>query len=194
MQICKKLVCTLVVILALELTTLTKSEDVQKPTDEPESDDYFYDASLTEEEIAKQREQKAELARQRELEEAAKKPTEPEPEWFKRSNNTDDPMAKFMEEAIKEYMKRMQNEYMEKMKSKKKSDINHPFWSVITLAVFFGTGILIGLAIVVVRGNSFNKSSRLNGSSGGKKQQNGGRESINRSAYVSVPQKEQIMI
>lgn len=158
------------------------------------NDDYFYDSSLTKEDIKKIQDEKSKLEEQRELENEVKQPAEKEPDWFARSNNTDDPMAKFMEEAIKDYMKRMQKEYMEKMKGKKKSDINHQFWSVITLAVFFGTGISIGLAIVVIRGNSFNKGSKLNGVPNSKKKKTNCQESINRSSYASIPQKEQITI
>lgn len=197
MLICKRLVVIFGIMVAFELATMARSEDnkvIAKRQTRDDNDDYFYDSSMSKEEIEKKKQEKAEAEEKREKEEEAKKPKESDPEWFKRGNETDDPMAKFMEDAIKEYMKKMQKEYMEKMKAKKKSDINHPFWSVVTLAVFFGTGILIGLTIVVIRGNSFNKGSRLNSSNGKKTPANGGRDSINRSAYVSVPQKEQITI
>ena len=49
---------------------------------------------------------------------------------------------------------------MEKHKSKNKSDIDHQLWSVITLALFFGSGIMIGVIIVLVRGRSFQKSKK----------------------------------
>ena len=202
MNICKKL-AILAVSLVLISTLLNNScqsveaEESSKTSDDGDND-YFYDSNMSESEIKKQKEEKAAQERAREEEEKAKKTTEAPPEWFAPSNDTDDPMAKFMESAIKDYMKKMQKEYMEKMKNKKKSDIDHPFWSVVTLSVFFGTGILIGISIVVIRGSKFNKNSRMSSSANGKKSRasasNATRDSIRKTDYVSVPTNEKITI
>lgn len=200
MKICKTLVAIASLVLVMGVAEVLSDGDSgpAEASGASSSDDYFYDASLSQAEIDKMRAETAERERERErqeAEEAAKKrEKEPAPEWFLPSNNTDDPMAKFMENAFKEYMKKMQQDYMEKMKNKKKSEIDHAFWSVVTLAVFFGTGILIGVSIVVIRGSKFNKSSRLTA----RKSTNGGaaRDSVinNKNDYVSVPQNDKITI
>jgi hypothetical protein len=152
-------------------------------------DDYFYDDKLSKEEIDS-------LKKNRQLEwqraaESASTTTEPTPEWFNRNESENSEMQKYMEEQIKEYLKKYQKEQMEKMKLKKKSDLNHPLLSVITLSVFFGSGIVIGLVIVLVKGNNF-KNTSITKRASSKQQQK--KKSLDKTAYKSVAQNEQIII
>ena len=126
-----------------------------------EDDDYFHEEGVDEEEAKKRDEEKKrqaeEAAKRREEEENAKKTNNEEPDPSLSLKETD--FGSFLtNERIAELLKNFQKEQMEKHKSKNKSDIDHQLWSVITLTLFFGSGITIGVIIVLVRGRSFQKS------------------------------------
>lgn len=181
-----------VCVLLFELTVVTLVSAVASDGGGGQnSDDYFYDQGLSQSEINEKRLEKAELEREREAAAAKAKPVEDAPEWFAASNDTSDPMKEFMEGAIKDYMKKMQKEYMEKMKMKKKSDINHSFWSIITLVVFFGTGIVIGLSLVMIRGSKLSKSTRRRNAKSTSNNNHNNSSVRSKTAYTSVPQGEQ---
>lgn len=122
-------------------------------------DDYFYDDSLTKEEIEKIQKQKQEEERLRKEKEEAEKKKEKPPEWVEEVNEKirKDPFEEMMKTKIEEYIKKYQKEQMDKFreKSKSKSDLNHQLLSIITLSVFFGSGIVIGLIIVFFRSYNF---------------------------------------
>lgn len=153
------------------------------------NDDYFYDEGLSDADKEKMREDRK-LEEEQNLKEMTTT-TEKTPDWFVRPNKSDDTLKEFMEEAIKEYMKKMRDEYMEKMKSKKESDINHPFWSVVTLVIFFGSGIVIGLSIVMIRGSKFQNNKLRKKSTAVNRSNNTSHTNNNKTtAYTSVPQTE----
>jgi hypothetical protein len=133
-------------------------------------DDYFYDDSLTKEDIEKiQKKKQEEEQIRKEKEQSEKKAEEDQPNWFKEINeqNSKDPFEEMMKTKIEEYIKKYQKEQMDKFreKYKSKSDLNHQLLSIITLSVFFGSGIVIGLIIVFFRSYNFNaiKSKGRNG-------------------------------
>lgn len=195
MNICKTRFTIVAFIVIVELiSVLAESSPSSMNRGKEDTDDYFYDSDIPKEEIDKMKKEKAVERERDEAKLGAEKPDETAPEWFERtSNESSDPMAAYMEQAIKEYMKKMQKEYMEKMKSKKKSEIDHSFWSVVTLSVFFGSGIAIGISIVLIRGRKFNKSSQF-GNGANRRKSNGKNNSVKKVDYVSVPQNEKITI
>ena len=140
-----------------EIKEPVESKVKESEVKEPEVQDYFYDAEIGEEEV-KKRQQEEKLKKSQEALSSTEKP----PEFFE--NNKQDESDKldwnkfYMEKIIGEYMKKMQQEQLEKRKLKSKSDLNHPILSVITLTTFFGTGILIGVIIICVRGRQFQKN------------------------------------
>lgn len=123
--------------------------------------DYFYEEGLSPDEI------KAIQANKTRIEEEQRKlvttTTETIPEWF-RNENSDDPLSKFMKEKFDEYLKKFKKEQKEKLRSRfKASSIDHSFWSLVTLIIFFGTGTIISLIIIVVKSKQIPriKSSKI---------------------------------
>lgn len=122
------------------------------------SDDYYFPENVDQEEAdrliaEKKAKEKAEAEERARLE-----TTEKPPEFFKLEET--DFSQLINKEMAAEMLKKFQKEQMEKQKSKNKSDINHQMWSIITLALFFGTGIVVGILIVLVRGRRFQKSKK----------------------------------
>jgi len=135
--------------------------------------DYFYDSSLTEEEIEKAKNEKKQSASLNQIETS----TKTDPNWFKESNKpVEDPFANFidffssksqenntdkqqMPPMIKEMMLKYQAEQMEKWRQSRKStsNLNHQVLSIITLSAFFGIGIVVSLMIAFTRGLQFKK-------------------------------------
>ena len=135
------------------LVVLAQAKSVEK-----RSDDYYFPEGVDQEEadrlIAEQRAKEKALAEERARLETTEKP----PEFFKLDET--DFSQLINKEMAAEMLKKFQKEQMEKQKSKNKSDINHQMWSIITLALFFGTGIVVGILIVLVRGRRFQKSKK----------------------------------
>lgn len=117
--------------------------------------DYFYEEGLSPEEIKAIQVNKTRL--QEEQRKAITTTTEKIPEWFQ-NNNSDDPLSKFMKEKFDEYLKIFKKEQKEKLRSRfKASSIDHSFWSVLTLMIFFGTGTLISLITIVIKSKQISK-------------------------------------
>lgn len=145
-------------------------------------EDYFYDEGVDEEKVKEMQRNKTLIEEQRRNSETTT--TEKEPDWFAKKDS-DDPFAKYMEEAFKEYIKKYQKEQAEKLKSrfKSKSDLNHPQLSVITLTAFFGIGVFISLVIVYFKGRTF-KNSKPSGDK---------QKILEKNSYKSVQQNDQIV-
>lgn len=167
----------------------TQSTAVKQP-------DYFYDSSLTDEEIEKAKNEKKQTASINQLETS----TKTDPQWFKESNKpASDPFANLIDffsvksqanktadqeipPMMKEMMEKYQAEQMEKFRQSRKSNstLNHKLLSLITLLAFFGSGILISLAFVFTRSVQFRKwKQAIRDNYGNKK---------NKSIYNSVNQ------
>ncbi|CAF1030988.1 unnamed protein product [Brachionus calyciflorus] len=127
--------------LVLLLSTLSSAQD------------YFYEDGLSPQQIEEIRINKTRVELEKRLKETTT--TELPPDWFNKKPNEDDPLSKFMQEKFKEYLEQFKKEQADKIKAqfKSKSNIDHSFWSLITLTVFFGTGISISLIIILVKSN-----------------------------------------
>jgi hypothetical protein len=151
------------------LKTIQLAEEANSNEKQP---DYFYDSSLTEEEIEKAKNEKKQSASIKQVETTNKT----DPNWFKESNKpVEDPFANFLDffssksqnntdkqpmpPMMKEMMLKYQAEQMEKWRQSRKStsNLNHQMLSIITLSAFFGTGIVVSLIIAFTRGIQFKK-------------------------------------
>lgn len=162
--------CFLLILVSIHLFgTIQLQQETNSP--EEKQPDYFYDQALSDEEIEKAKIEKKEKSPVKQVETS----TKTDPDWFKESNKpVNDPFANFLDffsskenktdkqeipPMMKEIMQKYQAEQMEKFRQSRKStsNLNHKLLSVITLAGFFGSGIIISLAIAFTRGIKFRK-------------------------------------
>lgn len=156
--------------------------------------DYFYEDSLSKDEI-----EMIKKERQSKLEEAKRLSTttsEPDPEWFAKTDAAENPMEEYMKKMMQDYIKKYQKEQMDKIRaSSKKSDLNHPLLSIITLSVFFGSGIVIGISIVLIKGNHAKISINSSSSSSSSSPSNvNNKKTIDKKAYMAASQNDQLVV
>ncbi len=191
--------CFILLLVSVYFFGSIQLEETQSKTEK--QPDYFYDSSLTDEEIEKAKNEKKQTASINQLETS----TKTDPKWFKESNKpASDPFANFLDffsvksqanktadqeipPMMKEMMEKYQAEQMEKFRQSRKSNstLNHKVLSLITLVAFFGSGILISLTFVFMRSVQFRKwKQAIRDNYGNKK---------NKSIYNSVNQIENHM-
>jgi F0F1-type ATP synthase assembly protein I len=142
-------------LIILILISLIHIDDVVSSAVNNNYDEYFYDQPLSSGELEKLRLEK--IKKEQTLLDKTTK--EPEPDFFNQVANDADPMKLFLKKKIKELQEKEIEKYK---KSKSKNELNHHLWSVLTLSIFFGSGIIIGILIIFIRGHTLSNNRRNN--------------------------------